>query len=74
MNAVAQSFDLSAIMRRAWEIVKAGPGWRKHLAVRLKYALQDAWAEAKRALASPKCGPERIRDEITALEAKDRWS
>lgn len=46
-------FDRAAIMHRAWEIVKAGPNWQAHLATRLRYALQDAWAEAKRATVQP---------------------
>ena len=33
----------------AVRIVKAGPDWQKYRLRRLRYALQDAWAEAKRA-------------------------
>ena len=41
-------FNKSEIMRRAWAIVKKGSEWQKYRLRRLRYALQDAWGEAKR--------------------------
>ena len=69
MNRTAPKFYKAAICRRAWEIVKAGPDWQAHIAIRLKYAMRDAWAEARRASA-PAMAPARA--EIISLENKTR--
>ena len=66
-------FNKSEIMRRAWAIVKAGPNWQKYRLIRLRYALQDAWCEAKRAAkAVPQAAADRLRAAIWVLECKDR--
>lgn len=66
-------FNKSAIMRCAWAIVKSGPEWRKYRLCRLRYALQDAWREAKRAAkAVTQTAADKLRAEIWVLECKDR--
>ena len=68
-------FNKSEILRRAWAIVKAGPNWQKYRLTRLRYALQDAWAEAKRAAKlATQTRAAKIRDSLLVLECKDRWT
>lgn len=68
-------FNKSEIMRRAWAIVKKGPDWQKYRLRRLRYALQDAWTEAKRAAkVAPQIAVEKLRAELWAFECKDRLS
>lgn len=68
-------FDRAKIMKAAWEIVKKGPNWQEYRLLRLKYALQDAWAAAKRAIKNAtQTVAGRIREAIFVLECKDRWT
>lgn len=68
-------FNKSEILRRAWAIVKAGPNWQKYRLTRLRYALQDAWAEAKRAVKLAAQTPaDKARESLFVLECKDRWT
>ena len=65
-------FNKSEIMRRAWAIVKKGSEWRKYRLRRLRYALQDAWGEAKRAArASTNVTAAQLRADLWAFECKD---
>ena len=68
-------FNKSEIMRRAWAIVKRGDQWQKYRLTRLRYAMQDAWNEAKRAVkVASQTATDIIRQAIFALECQDRWS
>ena len=68
-------FNKSEIMRRAWAIVKQGNQWQKYRLTRLRYAMQDAWNEAKRAVkVASQTATDVIRQAIFALECQDRWS
>ncbi|WP_426037522.1 hypothetical protein [Cypionkella sp. TWP1-2-1b2] len=65
-------FNKSEIMRRAWAIVKKGSEWQKYRLRRLRYALQDAWGEVKRAAkAATQTTADRIRADLWAFECKD---
>lgn len=65
-------FNKSEIMRRAWAIVKKGSEWQKYRLRRLRYALQDAWNEAKRvAKVANQSTAAQLRAEIWAFECKD---
>lgn len=72
-------FNRSEIMRRAWEIYRTVFRLSQTKAA-FRLALQDAWSEAKRAIAAAKRAAEesprvqRIRDAILSLECKDRWT
>ena len=68
-------FNKSEIMRKAWAIVKKGPNWQAYRLIRLKYALQEAWAEAKRAAkAAAQTAADTLREALLMLECKDRWT
>ena len=68
-------FNKSEILCRAWAIVKAGPNWQKYRLTRLRYAMQDAWAEAKRAAKlATQTRADKIRESLLVLECKDRWT
>ena len=65
-------FNKSEIMRRAWAIVKKGSEWQKYRLRRLRYALQDAWGEAKRAArAATNATAAQLRADLWAFECKD---
>ena len=65
-------FNKSEIMRRAWAIVKKGSEWQKYRLRRLRYALQDAWGEAKRAAkAATNSTAAQLRADLWAFECKD---
>lgn len=65
-------FNKSEIMRRAWAIVKKGSEWQKYRLRRLRYALQDAWGEAKRtAKAETRTIAAQLRADLFAFECKD---
>lgn len=65
-------FNKSEIMRRAWSIVKKGRDWQKYRLRRLRYALQDAWGEAKRtARAATNSTAALLRADLWAFECKD---
>lgn len=65
-------FNKSEIMRRAWAIVKKGSEWQKYRLRRLRYALQDAWNEAKRAAKVANQSPAaQLRADLWAFECKD---
>ena len=65
-------FNKSEIMRRAWAIVKKGSEWQKYRLRRLRYALQDAWGEAKRAAkAATNTTADQLRADLWAFECKD---
>ncbi|MEL7258416.1 MAG: hypothetical protein AAFN80_11335 [Pseudomonadota bacterium] len=69
------TYNFSAIMTRAWEIYRTRFALTpNHAAFRL--SLQDAWAEAKRAVAQREESPEarKLRDTITILDSKNYWS
>lgn len=64
-------FNKSEIMRRAWAIVKKGSEWQKYRLRRLRYALQDAWNEAKRATKAASSTAAQLRADLWAFECKD---
>jgi hypothetical protein len=65
-------FNRSEIMRRAWAIVKKGSDWQRYRLRRLRYALQDAWNEAKRAAkAASNTTAAQLRADLWAFECKD---
>ena len=65
-------FNKSEIMLRAWAIVKKGSEWQKYRLRRLRYALQDAWGEAKRAArAATNATAAQLRADLWAFECKD---
>lgn len=65
-------FNKSEIMRRAWAIVKKGSEWQKYRLRRLRYALQDAWGEAKRAArTATNATTAQLRADLWAFECKD---
>lgn len=65
-------FNKSEIMRRAWAIVKKGSEWHKYRLRRLRYALQDAWNEAKcAAKTATNTIIAQLRADLFAFECKD---
>ena len=65
-------FNKSEIMRLAWAIMKKGSEWQKYRVRRLRYALQDAWGEAKRATrAATNATAAQLRADLWAFECKD---
>ncbi len=79
----AATFDRTAIMHHAWEIVRRANVAKFGLWTILSRALRAAWSEAKHkhaaALIEAKAktqSPEvtRTREAIAALEGKDRWT
>ena len=69
---MATTFNKSEIMRRAWAIVKKGSDWQKYRLRRLRYALQDVWAEARRVVeAATQTVAAQLRTDLWAFECKD---
>ena len=72
------TYNLSSIMRRAWEIVRGANVARFGLKLILRNALRTAWAEAKQAVALARSAPvtsgavARIATEIRLIESKER--
>ncbi|MEM6890897.1 MAG: hypothetical protein AAF636_22585 [Pseudomonadota bacterium] len=68
-------YNLSSIMRRAWEIVRSKFGGFVTRST-LRLALKDAWREAKDALkrATESAEVRRLKDAILRIECKSRLS
>lgn len=69
LHKLHKLYNKSHIMTRAWALVKARSDWREHFKCRFKYALQDAWNEAKRARQDKLCARQI---EIINLENRTR--
>ena len=71
-------FNKSAIMKRAWEIIRKADLARFGLRFILRNALRKAWQEAKDVIRSAKfrayLDANPIDPELARLEAKDRWT
>ena len=66
----AAKFNKSTIMRRAWELMRQR-GWTKAtFAASMKWAMQDAWYEARRDMPAHAVTP--VQAEIVHLENKTR--
>ena len=64
-------FNKSQIMKRAWEIVSKV----RYSLINMRYAMYQAWAEAKRALLTAKEAAQlAIRSSIAVIENKSRLS
>lgn len=64
-------FNKSAIMTRAWEIVRKG----QYSARMFRRALMSAWHEAKQAARRGlQTAADGIREQISMLENKTRWN
>ena len=62
-------FNKSQIMKRAWEIVSRG----RYNLINMRYAMCQAWAEAKRALLTAKEAAQlAMRSSIAVIENKSR--
>ena len=72
---MSPTFNKSEIMRRAWAIVKKGSDWQKYRLRRLRYALQDAWSEAKRAVkVASQTATDIVRQALFVLDCQSHWS
>ena len=70
MINTSAKFNKSTIMRRAWEMMRQR-GWTKAtFAIEMKWAMQDAWYEARRDVVVRELSP--VQAEIIHLENKTR--
>ena len=62
-------YDRSAIMKRAWEIVRK----TRYNLINMRYAMYQAWSEAKRAaMTASQQFHARISESIAVIENKSR--